>query len=182
MFIHKLVLTEGVDGMAKMLMLVENGFEDAEAIYPYYRMQEAGLAVDVVGPVKGAVYKGKYGYPLVAGLSPSEVDVTAYAGIIIPGGQAPDRMRINDGLVDIVKAAGQAGLIVAAICHGPQMLIEADMVRGRNVTCYKSVLTDILNAGAVYHDVPVMVDGMLVTSRMPADLPDFCHQIVALIK
>jgi protease I len=145
-------------------------------------MQEAGLAVDVVGPVKGAVYKGKYGYPLAADLAPAEVKVAEYAGVIIPGGQAPDRMRINDGMVDIAKAAGRSGLIVAAICHGPQMLIEADLVKGRNVTCYKSVLTDILNAGGIYHDLPVMVDGMLVTSRTPADLPDFCRQIVALLK
>jgi protease I len=168
--------------MAKMLLMVENGFEDAEALYPYYRMQEAGFVVEVVGPAKGAVYKGKHGYPLTAGLAPEEVKVADYAAVIIPGGQAPDRMRVSDGLVDIVKAAHSGGLVVAAICHGPQMLIEADLVRGRNVTCYKSILTDILNAGAIYHDLPVVIDEKLVTSRIPADLPDFCRQILAYFK
>lgn len=142
--------------MAKMLLMVENGFEDAEALYPYYRMQEAGFVVEVVGPAKGAVYKGKHGYPLTADLAPGEVKVVDYAAVIIPGGQAPDRMRQSDGLVDIVRAADSGGLVVAAICHGPQMLIEADLVRGRNVTCYKSILTDILNAGGVYHDLSTL--------------------------
>lgn len=165
-----------------MLLFVENGFEDAEAIYPYYRMQEAGFTVDVVGPVKGAVYKGKHGYPLTAGLVPEEVDIGAYAAVIIPGGQAPDRMRLNDGMVELVKAAHSRGLVVGAICHGPQMLIEADLLRGLNATCYRSVLTDLLNAGAIYHDLPVVMDKRIVTSRVPADLPDFCRQILALLK
>ncbi len=168
--------------MEKVLLLVENGFEDAEALYPYYRMQEAGYAVDVVGPAKGAVYKGKHGYPLTAALAPEEVDIAAYIAVIIPGGQAPDRMRINDGLVELVKAAHERKLVIGAICHGPQMLIEADIVRGLNVTCYKSVLTDILNAGAIYHDLPAIIDAGIVTSRTPADLPEFCRQILALLK
>jgi len=167
--------------LAKILLMVEDGFEDAEAIYPYYRMQEADFQVDIVGPVKGTVYRGKHGYPLAADLDPSEVDMKNYVGLIIPGGQAPDRMRINEGLVELVKAAHGGGLVVAAICHGPIMLIEADIVRGRNVTCYKSVITDMLNAGAIYHDLPVMVDKKLVTSRIPADLPDFCHQILIFL-
>lgn len=161
-----------------MLMMVENGFEDAEAVYPYYRMQEAGFRVDIVAPAKGT-YTGKHGYPLVAGLEPNEVKIEDYVALIIPGGQAPDKMRIHDGMVDLVKAADKVGLVVAAICHGPQMLIEADLLRGRNATCYKSVLTDVLNAGAIYHDLPVIIDGRMVTSRMPADLPEFCQQILA---
>lgn len=168
--------------MAKMLLMLENGFEDMEAMYPYYRMQEAGFEVDLVGPEKDATYKGKYGYPLTARFTPEEVTVEDYAAIIIPGGQAPDRMRVNDGLVDLVKAAERSGVVIAAICHGPQMLIEADIVRGRNVTCYKSVLTDILNAGAIYHDLPVIIDGKMVTSRVPADLPAFCQGILAFFK
>jgi protease I len=168
--------------LEKVLMMVENGFEDAEALYPYYRMQEAGFGVDLVGPEKGAVYKGKHGYPLTAALSPAEVNIGDYAALIIPGGQAPDRMRINDGLVEIVKTAHARKLVIGAICHGPQMLIEADILRGLNVTCYKSVLTDILNAGAIYHDLPAIIDAGIVTSRTPADLPEFCRQILALLK
>lgn len=168
--------------MAKMLMMVADGFEDAEALYPYYRMREDGYEVEVVGPAKGTVYKGKHGYPLTADHAPAEVKIADYVALIIPGGQAPDRMRINDKLVEIVQAAHAAGLVVGAICHGPQMLIEADLVRGRNVTCYKSVLTDILNAGAIYHDLPVVADEKIVTSRVPADLPDFCRQILDYFK
>ncbi|HMM21960.1 MAG TPA: type 1 glutamine amidotransferase domain-containing protein [Selenomonadales bacterium] len=168
--------------MAKVLLMVENGFEDAEAIYPYYRMQEAGFDVDIVGPSKGTAYHGKHGYPLVAGSEPAAIHIDDYAALIIPGGQAPDRLRANDEMVELVKAAHKAGLVLAAICHGPQMLIEGDLLRGRNATCYKSILTDLLNAGAIYHDLPVIVDGHLITSRRPADLPDFCRQIIALIK
>jgi protease I len=168
--------------MARMLLMVADGFEDAEAIYPYYRMQEAGFNVDIVGPAKGTVYKGKHGYPLTAAFAPGEVKIADYVALIIPGGQAPDRMRINEALVEIVRAAHAGGLVVGAICHGPQMLIEADLVRGRNVTCYKSVLTDILNAGAIYHDLPVVVDEKIVTARVPGDLPDFCQQILAHFK
>ena len=145
-------------------------------------MQEAGFAVDVVGPAKGKTYTGKYGYPLTAGLAPADVDIAAYEAVIIPGGQAPDRMRVYDGLVNIVRAARERGLVIGAICHGPQMLIEADIVRGLNVTCYKSILTDILNAGAIYHDLPAVFDANIVTSRAPADLPDFCREILALLK
>lgn len=168
--------------MAKMLLMVADGFEDAEALYPFYRMQEAGFDVDIVGPAKGAIYKGKHGYPLTAGFAPTEVKIADYAALIIPGGQAPDRMRTSDGLVEIVRAAHAGGLVVGAICHGPQMLIEADLVRGRNVTCYKSILTDILNAGAIYHDLPVVADEKIVTARIPGDLPDFCREILAYFK
>ena len=167
--------------MPKVLLFIENGYEDAEAIYPYYRLMEAGYQVDVVGPEKNTVYKGKYGYPLTSDLSPSEVKIEEYVGLIIPGGQAPDKLRINDVLVDLVKAADKKGIVIGAICHGPQLLIEADLLRGRNATCYKSILTDLLNAGAVYHDLEVIMDGNLVTSRMPKDLPAFCHEVLKLL-
>lgn len=164
--------------MTKVLLFIENGFEDLEAMYPYYRLQEAGYIVDVVGPGKGTVYQGKYGYPLTAGIAPEDVRIADYAAVIIPGGQAPDRMRLNDQMVDLVKEADQRNLVIGAICHGPQMLIEADIVRGRNVTCYRSILTDILNAGAIYHDMEVIMDDKLITSRMPKDLPAFCREIL----
>ena len=168
--------------MAKVLLMIEKGFEDAEAIYPYYRMREAGFDVAIVGPSTGTAYHGKYGYPFIADIEPAGVQINDYAALIIPGGQAPERLRVHDEMVELVKAAYKAGLVVAAICHGPQMLIEGDLLRGRNATCYKSILTDMLNAGAIYHDLPVIVDGRMITSRMPVDLPDFCHQIIALIK
>ncbi|MFX0089154.1 MAG: DJ-1/PfpI family protein, partial [Candidatus Hodarchaeota archaeon] len=95
---------------------------------------------------------------------------------------APDRMRLNKGLVKIVKEAHEKGKVIAAICHGAQMLIEADIARGKKATCWYSVATDLKNAGATYVDSPVVVDGNFVTSRFPADLPKFCQEAIKLLK
>jgi len=168
--------------MKKVLILIENGFEDSEFLYPYYRFQEEGFKVDVVGPKANETYFGKYGVPMKSNLSPAEVNVDDYEAVIIPGGKAPDRMRINEGLVRIVKEAYEKGKVIAAICHGPQMLIEADILRGKKATCWKSVATDLKNAGATFIDAPVVVDGNIVTSRFPADLPKFCQETIRLLK
>ncbi len=164
--------------MAKVLMLIENGFQDAEALYPYFRMQEAGYEVELAGPEGGLTYKGKYGYPLESDLAAADVDMDDYMALIIPGGQAPDRMRTKKAMVQLVRDAFAKDKVVGAICHGPQMLIEADVVRGKKATCYVSVATDLKNAGANYQNEQVVVDGNLVTSRLPADLPAFCRTII----
>ncbi len=166
----------------KVLVMIGDGFEDSEFIYPYYRLQEAGYEVEVVGSKAEATYKGKHGVPFKADLSPEKVEVNEYGAVIIPGGSAPDRMRLNKGLVKIVKTACEKGQVIAAICHGPQMLIEADVLRGKKATCWYSVATDLKNAGAIYVDAPVVVDGNIVTSRFPADLPQFCREIIKLLK
>jgi len=168
--------------MQKILMMVEEGFEDAEFLYPYYRFQEEGYKIEIVGPKAKETYAGKYGVPVKSELSPEEVDVEDYDAVIIPGGRAPDRMRINKGLVDIVREAYKKGKVIAAICHGPQMLIEADILRGKKATCWKSVATDLKNAGATFIDAPAVVDEKLVTSRFPADLPRFCEETIKLLK
>lgn len=167
--------------MAKVLMFIDDGFQDMEAMYPYYRLQEAGYTVDVVGMQKGRTYAGKYGYPLVSTVAPGEVRVADYAAVVIPGGQAPDHMRVHPELVGLLRDAAAQNLVIAAICHGPQMLIEADMVRGRRMTAYKAVRTDLVNAGAVFQDAPAVVDGRFVTSRTPDDLPAFCRELLALL-
>jgi protease I len=138
--------------------------------------------VDIVAPKAKETYVGKHGVPIKANLSPEEVNIGEYEALVIPGGIAPDRMRINKGLVRIVKEAHEKGKVIAAICHGPQMLIEADILRGRKATCWKSVITDLKNAGAIFIDAPVVVDEKLVTSRFPADLPKFCREIIKLLK
>lgn len=168
--------------MKKVLMLVEEGAEDSEFIYPYYRFQEEGYKVDVVGPKANQTYPGKHGVPFKSNLAPEDVKINEYEAIIIPGGKAPDRMRINKGLVKIVKDAHGKGKIIAAVCHGPQMLIEAGIVRGKKVTSWQSVATDLKNAGAIFVDAPVVVDGNIVTSRFPADLPQFCKEAINLLK
>ncbi len=165
-----------------MLILIGNGFEDSEFLYPYYRLQEAGYKVDVVGSDANTTYTGKHGVPFKADLSPEQVNVDEYEAVMIPGGRAPDIMRLDKGLVKIVKTAHEKNKVIAAICHGPQMLIEADILHGKKATCWYSVATDLKNAGAIYADAPVVVDGDLVTSRFPQDLPQFCQEIIKLLR
>ena len=168
--------------MRKILIIVDEGVEDAEFLYPYYRLQEEGYKVVILASKAKATYIGKQGVPITSEISPKEVNVNEYDGVIIPGGRAPDKMRINKDLVNIVKEAYNEGKVIAAICHGPQMLIEADVLRGKKATCWKSVATDLKNAGATFIDAPVVVDGNLITSRMPADLPKFCKETIKLLE
>jgi protease I len=167
--------------MPKALILLEEGVEEAEFIYPYYRFREAGFQIVVCAPKAKETYLGKHGIPFRSEVSPEEIALVEFDAIIIPGGRAPDRMRLDRGMVGIVQGAMRGGKVIAAICHGPQMLIEADVVKGRRATCWKSVATDLRNAGAVYLDAEVVVDGRLVTSRMPADLPAFCREALKLL-
>ena len=167
--------------MKKILILLEKGVEDSEFIYPYYRFQEEGYKMDIVAPQAKKEYVGKHGVPFTSEFSPSDVDLNDYEALIIPGGQAPDRMRIHPGLVQLVKEANSKGKVIAAVCHGPQMLIEADIVRGKTATSWPSVRTDLRNAGANVVDEPVVVDGNIVTSRSPDDLPDFCKATIKLL-
>ena len=165
-----------------VLLLVEDGFRDEEVIYPYYRFIEAGFDVKVVGPEKNKEYKGKFGVGIISTLAPEDVDINEIAAVIIPGGYAPGKMRLNKLMVNIVRKAFISSKIIASICHGGQMLVEADIVRGKNVTSWKGIATDLKNAGGNYLDQEVVVDENLVTSRMPEDLPAFCRTAISLIK
>ncbi len=168
--------------MAKeIFILIENEFRDEEAIYPYYRFKEAGYDVRVVGPEKDKEYRGKFGLVLKSDLSASQADLDNVSAIIIPGGNAPDKMRINKHMVELVRRASLEGKVIATICHGGWMLVEADVLKGKKVTGYKAISTDLKNAGAEYIDSEVVVDGNLVTSRIPGDLPSFCSSILKLI-
>jgi protease I len=168
--------------MRKILIMVDEGVEDSEFIYPYYRLQEEGYKVVIVASKARETCIGKHGVPIKSEVSADDVNVEEYDALIIPGGRAPDRMRINENLVKIVKEAYDKGKVIAAICHGPQMLIEANVLRGKKATCWKSVATDLKNAGAKYIDKPIVVDGNIITSRMPADLPRFCQETIKLIE
>ncbi len=168
--------------MKKMLIFVDNGVEDSEFIYPYYRFQEEGYQMVTVASKAKETYRGKHGVPFTSDILPDAVNIDEYDAIIIPGGKAPDRMRMNPKLVDIVKQANEKGKVIAAVCHGPQMLIEADVVRGVTVTSWPSVRTDLKNAGAKVVDQQAVIDGKFVTSRSPADLPYFCQAILKVLK
>ncbi len=168
--------------MGRAIVLVDSGFQEAELLYPYYRLQEAGYKVDLVGPKAKENYMGEHGYGMKADLSPEEVNIDDYDAVVIPGGRAPDRMRTKKAMVDLVRKAFEKGKVIAAICHGPQMLIEADVVRGKTATSYTAVATDLKNAGATFENKSVVVDGNLVTSRWPSDLPDFCRETLKLLE
>jgi len=166
----------------QIILFIEDIFRDEELVYPYYRFIEAGYDVRLVGPEAGKAYKGKFGLPLKSDLSPGQVDLDQVAAVIIPGGFAPDRMRQDKAMVDLLKKASDACKVIAAICHGGWMLAEADICRGKDVTGYIAIATDLKNAGGNYIDKEVVVDGNLVTSRIPADLPAFCKAILELVK
>jgi protease I len=167
--------------MKKILLFAENDFEDSELIYPFYRFQEAKIVVNILGPTAKTIYRGKHGLSIKSDLSPDDVNLDDYVAIVIPGGYAPDKMRINKKMVKLVQQTYEKNKIIAAICHGPQLLIEADIVKGKKMTSYISVSTDLKNAGAIYIDKSVVVDRNIVTSRFPADLPNFCIETIKLI-
>lgn len=168
--------------MGKGIVLLENGFQEAELLYPYYRLQEAGYEVDLVAETAREEYTGEHGYTLPADRAAVAVNLDEYDVVVIPGGRAPDRMRIKEPIVDLVKKAVEEGKVVAAICHGAQVLIEANVVQGKRATCWYSVATDSMNAGADYEDSDVVVDGTLVTSRHPGDLPAFMRETLRLLE
>jgi protease I len=169
--------------MKKMLILLENGFEDSEFIYPYYRFQEEGYKLDIVAAKADQTYTGEHGVTFKSEITPDQVNLDEYDAVIVPGGLGPDKMRLNQGLIDIVKEANNKGTIIAAICHGPQLLISADIVRGKKMTSWPSVRVDLRNAGAnVVEDQPAVTDGNIVSARWPADLPEFCKATIELLR
>jgi protease I len=168
--------------MKRALIFIGPGFEDSEFIYPYYRFQEEDFEVDVIGFRGESVFTGKHGTKAETTVTPKQVKIDDYEVFIIVGGQAPDKMRQDRDLVELVKKGFKEGKIIAAICHGPQLLIEADVLRGKKATAYRAIVTDIKNAGAEYEDLAVVTDGNLVTSRHARDLPDFCKEVLSLLK
>ena len=165
-------------------ILAEEGFEDTELIEPMKAMKNSDATVIVIGSGTQETYKGKRGRATVTiDTTADKVNATDFDSIIVPGGYAPDKMRLHESMVDLVKTAHNAGKIIAAICHGPQLLISADIVRGRQVTSWPSIAVDLRNAGAVWVDAPVVRDGNIITARKPADVPRFNNAIIqALMK
>lgn len=163
-----------------VLIISANGFEDTELLVPMYRLKEAGIEVHVASIAAGRI-TGKNGHTVRANLAFEDVDSKQYAALIIPGGKAPETVRLNESAVRIVQEMMDAGKPVAAICHGIQVLISAERVRGKKATCYKGVRDDLKAAGGNYVDEEVVVDGNLITSRIPNDLPAFCRELMKAI-
>ncbi len=166
--------------MDSAVILVEDMYEELELWYPYHRLREAGLDVFLVGP-EARSYQGRYGYPAQAKATPGDVSLDQVAALVIPGGYSPDRMRRDPSMVALVRDMHERGGVIGAICHAGWMLIEADVVKGHRLTGFFSISRDLVNAGGVYVDEPVVVDGGLITSRSPDDLPSFGSALAAAV-
>ena len=163
----------------RIAILAEEGFEDSELREPLRAMKDAGASVLIVGSGSKKGYKGKRGsVQVVVDTTADNVEGTQFDAIIVPGGYAPDEMRLHQSMIDLVRKAYADGKIVASICHGPQLLISADIVKGHRVTSWPSVSVDLKNAGAIWVDEPVVKDGNIITARKPADLPKFNKTII----
>lgn len=164
--------------MAKVAFLLANNYEDSEMKNPYEAVKEAGHEAHIVSIEKGAELKGKHGALYTSEYAITEVKADDYDAVVIPGGGAPETLRVNDDVVQFVKDAYNQGKVIAGICHGPQVMISADILKGKNATCFIGIRDDIKNAGANYFDQEVVVDGNIITSRTPKDEPAFIREIL----
>ena len=168
--------------MAKVAFIVGDMFEDSEFQVPHDRVREAGHEAVVVGRSAGKEVTGKKGAKVRVEKGSDEVSAEEFDALVVPGGYSPDKLRTDERLVTLTRTMAEANKPVAAICHAGWMLAEADIVRGRTVTSYTSIKTDLKNAGATWVDQEVVEDGNLITSRTPADLPAFCEALVRQLK
>jgi len=170
-------------GGKRIAILAEEDFEDSELVEPLRALKDVGARVVVVGSGSAESYQGKRGTATIKiDTTADKVVVEDFDAIIVPGGYAPDKMRLHQAMIDLVRQAHDSGKVVAAICHGPQLLISADIVRGRRLTSWPSVAVDLKNAGARWVDEPLVQDKNLITSRKPADLPRFNKAIIEALR
>jgi protease I len=162
----------------KVAILLEQDFQDAEVIYPYYRLKEEGAEALLVAAGGADSYKGKYGYPMKVHAAAAGARAEDFDAVIVPGGWAPDFIRRSKPALALIRGAFDRGATVAGICHAGWALLSAGVVRGRECTSFSAIRDDLENAGARWRDAEVVVDGNLVTSRMPDDLPAFMRAVI----
>lgn len=167
--------------MKKIVIFIEALYEDMELWYPKIRLEEAGHQVYIAGPVANETYLGKHGYPCRADLSFKEASERQWNGLIIPGGFAPDRLRRSLEVLKLVQIIDREKKLIAFICHGGWVTISAKILKGKKATGTVAIKDDLENAGAIWHDQPVVIDGHLISSRTPADLPEFLKAILHVI-
>jgi len=165
----------------RILVFVDDIYEDLELWYPKLRLIEAGAEVIVAGPEKGVVYQGKNGYPCVSDAALRDMRAAEFTGLVVPGGFMPDKLRRDAHVLQLVRDFAESGKLVAAICHGGWIPISARVYRGVRVTGSPGIKDDLINAGALWEDAPVVVDRHFVSSRKPDDLPDFCRGILQVL-
>ena len=165
----------------QILTFVGDIYEDLELWYPKLRLIEAGYDVIVAGEVAGKTYHGKHSYPCQSDAAIAEVKAADFAGVVVPGGFMPDKLRRDPKVLALVRDISAAGKLVAAICHGGWIPISAGVYRGVRVTGSPGIKDDLTNAGAIWEDAAVVVDRHFVSSRKPDDLPDFCRALLKVL-
>lgn len=164
----------------KILMIIDDMYEDLEAWYPKIRLEEAGIIV-VVSGLEKRVYIGKHGLPMSPEIICSEVIETDYQGVIIPGGYAPDKLRRYNCILKMIKKFNRDKKLIAFICHGGWVPISAKILKGKHATSFFAIKDDMINAGVLWENSSVVIDKYLVSSRSPADLPQFCKGILKVL-
>ncbi|MCZ7583622.1 MAG: type 1 glutamine amidotransferase [Deltaproteobacteria bacterium] len=163
-------------------ILAEDLYQELEIWYPLLRLREEGADVFVVGSGRAEEHKSKLGYPVKVDLDAPGLSGADCDAIVIPGGYAPDHMRRYPDMIRLVSEAAAADKVVASICHGGWMLTSANVVRGKRVTSFFAIKDDLVHAGADFVDEEVVVDGKLITSRKPEDLPAFCRELIRALR
>jgi len=164
----------------KVLIITTDNFEDLELFYPYYRLKEEGFEVHVASSKERI--SGKHGYTIKVDKIFDDVNPEEYDALVIPGGRAPESVRLNEDAIEITRHFFNNNKPVAAICHGPQVLISAGVVRGRKLTSWYGIKDDIIVAGGIWEDSPVVVDNNLVTSRHPGDLHVWMKEFIRILR
>lgn len=167
---------------AQIAVLAENLYQELELWYPLLRLREEGANVIVIAPSADQPYASKLGYPVRADLAAADASAEDFDAVVIPGGFAPEGIRRNPAMVNLVRNIHDQGGLVAAVCHAGWVLASAGIARGRTVTCVSLIKDDVINAGGNYVDEPVVRDGNIITSRLPSDLPVFAREIVNYLR
>lgn len=167
-------INEDMRRTERVCILTDNKAEDSEFLYPYYRFTEAGFHVDVA-TIHGGSFECKNGFGLNSTLRVADLNPNHYALLYIPGGKAPEALRDNDDVITFVRGFAATGKPIAAICHGPQVLVEADLVAGKRIAAWPEIQSEIEEAGAIFVNHSCVEDGQFITARQPGDLPQHLY-------
>lgn len=166
----------------RIALLIEDEYQILEGWYPLLRLQEAGASVSVLGSGTKESYTSKEGYPMEVDAAAGDVSAADFDAVVVPGGFAPDNMRLHPEMIGFVRDMNESGKLVTAICHGGWVLVSAGVLGGKKATGYLPIKDDVQNAGGTWVDEPVVEDGNVITSRTPVDLPDFTRAIIGYLE
>ena len=162
----------------RLAIMLDQQYQELEVWYPYYRLTEEAATVELVAPEAPKVYPSKLGYPCTSTLAARDAANEPFDAVIVPGGWCPDFMRRSDAMIAFIQKCAADGIVLAAICHGGWMLCCTDALRDKRATSFVAIKHDMINAGADWVDEECVVDGNVITSRTPDDLPAFCRAII----